>query len=126
MLYLETPVSVARAQVIDCPEYPSDPSLKVSDFFESCRRFKNANVANPFHSALGSDYFEAGSKEIRSTERPQAALTTIPFFFKVWTFNLKKMSYFENKLKITFFFNGTQNSKKNVQIPTKIDQNHIL
>ena len=75
MLDLETPVCVARAEVIDCPEYPSDPSLKVSDFFENPTCFKNAKIANPFHSALGSDFFfELGSKEIRSTERPQAAL----------------------------------------------------
>ena len=57
VLDLETPVSAARVQVIDCPEYPSDPSLKVSDFFENPTCFKNAKIANPLVSALPSVFF---------------------------------------------------------------------
>ena len=71
---LETPKCLARVEVIKCPEYLSDQPYEFSIFSENPTCFKNANIANPFHSALGSDFFEPGSKEIQSTERPQAAL----------------------------------------------------
>ena len=59
VLDLETPECLARAQVIDCPEYPSDQPYEVSFFSENPTCFKNANVANPLVSALGSDFFWA-------------------------------------------------------------------
>ena len=58
-LFEGAPLSDGHVEVIKCPEYPSDPSLKVSDFFETSTCFKNANVANPLVSALGSDFLSS-------------------------------------------------------------------
>ena len=71
-LFEGAPLSDGHVQVIKCLEYPSDPSLKFSAIESKSTCFNFANVANPLVSALPSDFFELGSKEIRSTERPQA------------------------------------------------------
>ena len=73
-LFEGAPLSDGHVQVIKYPEYPSDPSLKVSATESKSRCFNFANVANPLVSALPSDFFQPGSKEIRPTERPQSAL----------------------------------------------------
>ena len=96
-LFEGAPLSVGHAaQVIKCPEYPSDPSLKVSATESKSRCFNFANVANPFLSALPSDFFELGSKEIRSTERPQAAL--INFFPHFYVQNVENGLFFAFRL----------------------------
>ena len=56
---LDTPECLDRVQAIKCPAYPSNPSLKVSDLSECCRRLENENVANPLALALPLDFFEA-------------------------------------------------------------------
>ena len=44
---LGTPVCVERVHVSRCPGWVSHPSLDVSDFVESSRRFKKTKNANP-------------------------------------------------------------------------------
>ena len=56
-LFEGAPLSDGHVQVIKCPEYPSDPSLKISATESKSRCFNFANVANPLRSALGSDFF---------------------------------------------------------------------
>ena len=45
-LFEGAPLSDGHVQVIKCPEYPSDPSLKVSATESKSRCFNFANVAN--------------------------------------------------------------------------------
>ena len=58
-LFEGAPLSDGHAQVIKCPEYPSDPSLKVSATESKSTCFNFANVANPLVSALGSDFLSS-------------------------------------------------------------------
>ena len=56
-LFEGAPLSDDHVEVIKCPEYRCDPSLKVSATESKSRCFNFANVANPFRSASGSDFF---------------------------------------------------------------------
>ena len=56
-LFEGAPLSVGHVQDIKCPEYPSDPSLKVSATESKSRCFNFAKIANPLVSALPSDFF---------------------------------------------------------------------
>ena len=53
------PLSAGHAQVIKYPEYPSDPSLKVSATESKSTCFNFAKIANPLVSALPWDFFSS-------------------------------------------------------------------
>ena len=55
-LFEGAPLSDGHVEVIKCPEYRCDPSLKVSATESKSTCFNFANVANPLVSTLGSDF----------------------------------------------------------------------
>ena len=80
-LFEGAPLSVGHAaQVIKCPEYPSDPSLKVSATESKSTCFNFAKIANPLVSALGSDFFCARFQGNSIDRTAASGLENIPFF----------------------------------------------